>query len=130
MNSSEVWDEEKILKVKKILFNKWQKTCFQLQKIPPSPGYLGPIQSVQQVNIKPTSNHIEWKNWLSENNIKSYKELWTCVQFLDNDHIMVDISPKIPFQPIVGGTDDKYKTFLIVPKDFANKLIVLSTFED
>lgn len=113
MNSSEVWDEEKILKVKKILFNKWEKICFGLKPTP----------------ITRIDGELEWKSWLNDNKIKSYKELWTCVQFLDNDHIMVDISPKIPFG-ITSSSLGKYKTFLIVPKDFANKLIVLSTFED
>jgi hypothetical protein len=154
MKADNDWDEEKILKVRKILFDKWQKINFQLRgTISPSPvvgsiqsvqpsvaanasiyknsnSIFGPIHSVQSVQpIKPstsTLNEIEWKDWLLENNIKSYKELWTCVQFLDNDHLMVDISPVAT--DVISSR--KYKLFLLVPKDFAKKLIVLSTFED
>jgi hypothetical protein len=127
MKADSDWDEEKILKVKKILFDKWQKINFQLRGTPSSPPVGPTFQSVQP--IKPstsTLNEIEWKNWLLENNIKSYKELWTCVQFLDNDHLMVDISPLAT--DVISSR--KYKLFLLVPKDFARKLIVLSTFED
>jgi|694.fasta_scaffold12015_34 hypothetical protein len=106
------WDEEKILKVKKILFDKWQKICFNLS----------PHTPAAPTNI---NNQIEWKKWLADNGIKKYKELWICIQFLDSNHIMVDISPKS--HPHAG---DDYKLFLLVPKDFAKKLIVLSTFED
>ena len=152
MKADSDWDEEKILKVRKILFDKWQKINFQLRGTPSGYPVVASIQSVQPIisahanitynnsnsifvpiqsvqPIKPstsTLNEIEWKNWLLGNNIKSYKELWTCVQFLDNDHLMVDISPGARD----GGAIGKYKLFLLVPKDFAKKLIVLSTFED
>lgn len=105
-NFTEIWDEEKLNKLKKILFDKWQKICFSLG-----------------INTN-TVGEINWKNWLNENEIKSYKELWVCVQFLDTEHVLVDINPKSSFQ------EKQYKLFLLVPKDFAKKLLLLSTFEN
>lgn len=160
MKADNDWDEEKILKVRNILFDKWKKINFQLRGTPSSspasiqsvhpimvkPMYnnssvtyinqansiIAPIQSVQP--IKPstsTLNEIEWKNWLLENNIKCYKELWTCVQFLDNDYLMVDINPTEASMGLdIRVSSRRDKLFLLVPKDFAKKLIVLSTFED
>jgi hypothetical protein len=154
MKTDNDWDEEKILKVRNILFDKWKKINFQLRGTPsssptsiqsvhpimvknnngityinPANSIIAPIQSVQP--IKPstsTLNEIEWKNWLLENNIKCYKELWTCVQFLDNDYLIVDINPLVTDAGPSPSRRDKL--FLLVPKDFAKKLIVLSTFED
>lgn len=61
----------------------------------------------------------EDKNYLIDNGVTSYQHLWTAVNFLTADSLLIHVNNK------VGAS-----FYFIVPKAFAEKLLLLDSFEN
>lgn len=61
----------------------------------------------------------EDKNYLIDNGVASYQHLWTAVNFLTADGLLIHVNNK------VGAS-----FYFIVPKSFAEKLLLLASFEN
>ena len=61
----------------------------------------------------------ENKNYLIDNGVTSYQHLWTAVNFLTTDSLLIHVNNR------VGAS-----FYFIVPKVFAEKLLLLDSFEN